>query len=727
MDFYPNSLQHLLAEMERIDLLIAALVAQARRLYTQDEQFRGLYIAEDEVDALLDNPLGRPRWCQDDERIKYIQTKLDHYAQQITIRKAESLRRGIDLRLSNIQQFFELDPFEIDALLICLAVELDLRYERLYAYLQDDVTKKRPSVDLVLNLLRRSAEDKIAVRRYFTGQAPLLRYQLLEPVEDPSQPRQSLLATFLAVDKRITSYLLGSDQPDDGIQSYLQGCVARKQIDPLLVDQKTRQQLVNYLQSCMASQTIMVHLRGPQGIGRQSTALMVCQDIGLGLLFADLSTFSCSGGDNCEEGFLRIQREAMLTQSAVYWNNFDHLLKPAQVDLRHKFMKCLANRPAVTFFGGTERWQPPSALQDGAYVRFKFNMPVDTDRQHLWQTALNSRLNVNIDVDLAALATKFKFTGGCILNAAATAHTIAIQRDPENPLITNDDLYEACRLHSNQKLATLARKISTLYQWNDIVLPADRMEQLRDICNHIKYRRQVYERWGFASKLALGKGLSVLFAGPSGTGKTMAAEIISGELGLELYKIDLSTVVSKYIGETEKNLSHIFSEAETSNAILLFDEADALFGKRSEVKDSHDRYANIEVGYLLQRMEEYEGIVILATNLRKNMDDAFVRRLHFTVEFPFPDQNDRRRIWEYIWPERTPRDMELDLDYMARRFELTGGNIRNIAVAAAFFAAADGGQINLDHLIRATKREYRKMGKIMAQGDFETIHHKPIN
>ena len=198
----------------------------------------------------------------------------------------------------------------------------------------------------------------------------------------------------------------------------------------------------------------------------------------------------------------------------------------------------------------------------------------------------------------------------------------------------------------------------------------------------------------------------------------MAAEIIAGELGLDLYKIDLSRVVSKYIGETEKNLARIFAEAETSNAILFFDEADALFGKRSEVRDAHDRYANIEIAYLLQKMDEYEGVVILATNLRKNMDDAFVRRVHFTVEFPFPAAEDRRRIWEKIWPAETPRSPELDLSIMAGRFELAGGSIRNIAVAAAFLAANDGQGIEMGHLLHATQREYQKMGKVVVDGEF---------
>jgi SpoVK/Ycf46/Vps4 family AAA+-type ATPase len=216
----------------------------------------------------------------------------------------------------------------------------------------------------------------------------------------------------------------------------------------------------------------------------------------------------------------------------------------------------------------------------------------------------------------------------------------------------------------------------------------------------------------------------MLFAGPSGTGKTMAAEIIANELKLDLYKIDLSSIVSKYIGETEKNLDRIFSEGRTSNAILFFDEADALFGKRSEVRDSHDRYANIEISYLLQKMDEYEGIVILATNLRKNMDEAFTRRMHYALEFPIPEAQDRLRIWQNIFPRETPVSGDADLNFMAHQFKITGGNIKNIALGSAFLAAADGGFITMHHLIRATKREYQKIGKLCTEGDFAPYFEK---
>jgi SpoVK/Ycf46/Vps4 family AAA+-type ATPase len=359
------------------------------------------------------------------------------------------------------------------------------------------------------------------------------------------------------------------------------------------------------------------------------------------------------------------------------------------------------------------------ALHGAAFVRIEFPRPTYAERLQLWTKALDGGIPPEAGVDLTAFANQFRFSGGQIRDAAASARNLARWRDPEHGRLTMADLYAACRLQSNRKLATLARKITPHYTWDDIILPRDRLQQLREICNYVKYRAVVYDEWGFDRKLSLGKGLNILFAGPSGTGKTMAAEIMAGELGLDLYKIDLAAVVSKYIGETEKNLARIFAEAETSNAILFFDEADALFGKRSEVRDSHDRYANIEIGYLLQRMEEYEGAVILATNLRKNMDDAFVRRMHFSVEFPFPSEQDRRRIWERVWPENSPRSRDLDLNFMARRFEMAGGNIRNIALAAAFLAAAGDGAITMAHLIHATRREYQKMGKVVTEGEFK--------
>jgi SpoVK/Ycf46/Vps4 family AAA+-type ATPase len=299
------------------------------------------------------------------------------------------------------------------------------------------------------------------------------------------------------------------------------------------------------------------------------------------------------------------------------------------------------------------------------------------------------------------------------------ARSLARWRDGNGQTpITSQDLFAACRAQSSGRLDTLAHKIRTTYTWDDIVLPTDQISQLREICIQVRHRRIVLERWGFDRHLAMGKGINVLFAGQSGTGKTMAAEIIAADLGLELYKIDLSSMVSKYIGETEKNLDRVFSAAREANAILFFDEADALFGKRSEVKDAHDRYANIEVGYLLQKMEEYDGVVILATNLRKNLDDAFVRRLHVAIDFPFPEEEDRLRIWRKVFPHEAPLADDVDLVFLARQFKLAGGNIRNIALLSAFLAAEDGASIGMSQLVRAIRREYQKLGKLVTGSEF---------
>jgi hypothetical protein len=465
------------------------------------------------------------------------------------------------------------------------------------------------------------------------------------------------------------------------------------------------------------SDGLILYFQGPYGVGRRSAAEALCRELGLGLLVIDGEALLGAQGLTFDDAVRLAEREAVLQGAALYWQGFDALLADDKRLLRTALFSRLEQGRRITFLAGTTAWEPTDELAKFLFVRVEFSRPSYSERLHHWKTALKD--SPTAEIDPGTLANKFRFSGGQITDAARTARNLACWRDPENGQVTMAELHEACRLHSSRKLSTLGRKIKPHHTWSDIVLPEDRLRQLQEICNSMKYRSVVYDQWGFDRKLSLGKGLNVLFAGPSGTGKTMAAGIMAGELGLDLYKIDLSTVVSKYIGETEKNLARIFAEAESSNAILFFDEADALFGKRSEVRDSHDRYANIEINYLLQKMEEHEGVAILATNFRKNMDDAFVRRMHFTVEFPFPNEADRRRIWERTWPAETPQSAELDFDFMARRFEIAGGNIRNIALAAAFLAASDGGVVNMTHLLHGTRREFQKMGKVVMQGEFE--------
>ncbi len=287
---------------------------------------------------------------------------------------------------------------------------------------------------------------------------------------------------------------------------------------------------------------------------------------------------------------------------------------------------------------------------------------------------------------------------------------------------TPAELDLGARQASSSRLGELAARLPPGFRWEDLVVPERQRELLQSISAYLRHRDRVLSDWGYDKAVAKTQGLKVLFAGESGTGKTMAAQVLAAELGLEIFRVDLATIVSKYIGETEKNLDRIFGAAEGSNAILFFDEADALFGKRSEVSDSHDRYANIEVAYLLQKMEGYAGAVILATNFRRNIDDAFVRRLDFVIDFPFPEADDRLRIWDLLLPDEAPLGPDIDLKFLSERFKLSGGAIRNCSLSAAFQAADDTGVIEMRHLIRAVAQEYGKQGRLTLEADFEHFH-----
>jgi SpoVK/Ycf46/Vps4 family AAA+-type ATPase len=379
----------------------------------------------------------------------------------------------------------------------------------------------------------------------------------------------------------------------------------------------------------------------------------------------------------------------------------------------------LANQSRVAVvLTGTISTAEVSPILGVPFCGFDIPHPSIEERSEVWSTLLAGEPGEESRRLIDGLASKFRFTPGQIQAAIGAASTREDLGSGGSPTVRIEDLHRSCREASNQRLLAYAQKIVLNYGWDDIALPPETSSQLREVCGLVRHRRMVYGRWGFESKFSVGNGVAVLFAGPSGTGKTMSAEIIAGDLKLDLYKLDLSCVVSKYVGETERNLDKIFDEAETSNSILFFDEADALFGKRSEVKDAHDRYANIEINYLLQKLDDYVGILILATNFKGNMDAAFTRRLNYIVDFPAPDAELRRQIWSKVFPPGVPIAPDVDFDFLAHKFEFNGGNIKNIAVNSAFLAVTDQGPIRMVHLIRATKREYQKLGRLCSKSEF---------
>ncbi|MGH8601465.1 MAG: ATP-binding protein, partial [Gammaproteobacteria bacterium] len=412
--------------------------------------------------------------------------------------------------------------------------------------------------------------------------------------------------------------------------------------------------------------------------------------------------------------------------------NLDTLLENSRSSSYGRLMSKLGADGSVTILTGENPWPKLSAN----IISVPFPIPDFGNRRNCWQNGLSRQAIQIEDCVLDALSERFRLAPHQIEEAIASAFNRARWRQVAQTGVESSkkrngrpfvaDLFHTAREQAGHDLAALTQKIEPKYTWNDIVLPEDTLNQLHEICQRVIHRHRVLGEWGFDRKLSLGKGVNALFAGPSGTGKTMAAEVIANELGLDLYKIDLSGVVSKYIGETEKNLDRIFTAAGNANAILLFDEADALFGKRSEVRDSHDRYSNIETCYLLQKMEQFDGIAILATNQRQNLDAAFTRRLAFTIHFPFPDEANRQQIWEGIWPVQAPVADDVDRESLASQFKLSGGNIKNIALAASFLAAEDGGPITMTHLLRATRREYQKMGKVLSEVELKSTDNKAV-
>ena len=726
MNLSNQSLDYTLALLARLDLLIRREVLKWRQQQPQlaDDEFRGLYISHEEIDGLLLQPDSSARLLTGAPGPSDLLSALDSALQaadaRIATLEADAHARGETLRLERLSELFGLSALERAVLVICLAAEISLKYERLYAYLQDDVTKKRPTVDLVMRLLCTTTAERVAARRCFEPEAPLVRWELISLHDDPNARRPVLVARYLKMDERIARYLLGDDEPDARLQPLVRS-LDGSQPSLLTPPVASRlQQWAGHWQAAWRDRPPVVLLHGRYGTGKVAAAHALASALRRPLFHLDALDMNAKGAP-LAQALKWAEREALLCEALLCWDGVDALLQPppgGENDHRH-FTQWLARSRVPAILLAHKGWEPASELERRPFLRIEMPEPTYAERRTVWQANLGGDGAQLDDVQLSALASRFRLTPGQIQNAVARARTLAWLRDPSNGHLTLADIDAACRSQAQHRLGGLARKLEPHYAWDDIVLPRLQLSTLRMICTMIRQRSTVYDDWGFERKLSMGKGVIALFAGPSGTGKTMAAEIIAHELGLDVYKIDLSGVVSKYIGETEKNLEKIFSEAQDSDAILFFDEADALFGKRSEVKDAHDRYANIETAYLLQRTEEYSGLVILASNIKKNMDEAFVRRLHFLVDFPFPEEAERLEIWKRTFPREAPLAADIDFDFLAHKFKITGGNIRNIILASAFLAAEERTPIGMRHLIRASSVEFQKMGKLVVEGDFE--------
>lgn len=724
---YDDGLAHVTDELAKLDLIIK------QRVYTFREELKTskhsgvnqhVFISHEEVDWLLEcDGLEVPENAQ----LSAIDEQIVLLDEQIAAAVGASVDKGIVLPLIQLARLFNLSTFELQALIICLAPELRRKYDRLYAYLQDDISRKKSSVDLVLDLLCRSDLERWQAQSLFTRSGVLLRTGLLQLTDDPQSPSGSSgLARFLSVDPRIVNFVLGHNVIDARLEGIVTLHVPERNFDEVAVEETTKQCVFGLVQRRFAAgfenkANLLVHLHGPYGVGKKELALGACGAMNCLLLRVDLEQLGYS--TSAPEESLRFAfREALLLQAPLYLEPIDVWLNDELKGLSPiKTLADLIDQYGwLTFVAGAKPWHPRGLFEHTVFKSVALPLPDVPLREKVWRRSLGACMPGVADKTIAQLARQFRLTPGQSRDAISAVSNDYDSMDSatDNRL---DHLLRACRQQSNQKLRELAVKIEPHYTWDDIVLPEEKTVLLQEICNQVRQQYKVFSLWGFDQKLAYGRGLSALFSGPPGTGKTLAAQVIAYDLSLDLYKIDLSSVVSKYIGETEKNLSRIFEEAETSNSVLFFDEADALFGKRTEVSDAHDRYANIEVSYLLQKMEEYNGIVILASNFRSNMDEAFVRRIRFIVEFPFPDETGRLQIWKCHFPAQAPVAQGINYPWLAKQFAIPGGNIKNIALNAAFLAAQSDRPIDMSHLIHSAKREYEKIGKLWNEGDIARL------
>lgn len=595
---------------------------------------------------------------------------------------------------------FGLSGFERDLLLLCAGVELDSSFASLLAQAQSGIPHPYPTFGLALAILENAHWSALSPA------SPLRRWRLIELDEG-----KSLTSSPIKIEESVLHYLAGVSHLDERLEGI---------VDPVEYDYEIFPSQKALAESIAASwqkratdhQLPAIELYGGDALSRRFIALTAARILGLNLHSIDASSIPADPGQFIS--LLRIwERDCALSGAA--------LLLECDSDLGDFARERQANR-LIDQVGSPLLISSERRRRDlqRAVISFEINKPSKDEQRALWARCMGSAALL-LDGELDAVISEFDLSSHAIRNAwgelvaknaPASAGSVKGENDRE---VLKREIWNACRSQVRPNMETLAERIEPVATWEDLVLPQLQRQILQDISSHVKNRARVYSDWGFERKLSLGLGISVLFSGASGTGKTMAAEVLANELGLDLYRIDLSSVVSKYIGETEKNLKKVFDAAEEGGSILLFDEADALFGKRSEVKDSHDRYANIEVSYLLQRMEAYRGLAILTTNMKGSLDPAFMRRIRFAVQFPFPDAAQRAQIWMRIFPTQAPKS-GLDMQKLAR-LNVAGGNIKNIALYSAFLAAEESEPIGMSHLLHAARVEYAKLEKPLTEAE----------
>lgn len=687
--------------VKQVEIMILCYISFTKKPNEVLDGFESIKIDKEQIKEIL-NHEENDDIRQKKERLREDFDKATFYIHQ---RAKSSISEGKNFAIDYISKIYNLSDLERFALILSLSPIIDSKYYKVFSYLQEDKNERILSYETALKIyfLTKDASD---IDNYY------------EIKEDLSYKMNTYCFNnnSLCVDDRLASFILSNalyNLSQRGIESYIP-----MNADELPVQEEIAQKISDVMKECESMQEgVFLHLSGCETIGKRTQVKRVAQITNMPAIIVDLSQIS--RGDNFDfyNSITTAGRETCIKEGFLCICNFDELLRDEEegekyirllLDLSQRYSK-------FTFILSNQEIKNRSVIRDRLWLEIPMPSLTKDESIHLWDLLLKE-INPDEDVKSFEMANKFSFTPGQIRGTIEECKKLAIWDQKEK--ITVKDICKCAYTQIVHNLEEKATLIYTKHNWSQLVLAKEQKEMLKNACDQIRYKHIVYDDWGFNKRINYGKGVSMLFAGPPGTGKTMAAQVVAEDLDIEIYKVDLSKIVSKYIGETEKNLDKLFSEAKKSNVILFFDETDALLGKRTEVKDSHDKNANLETSYLLQKMEEYDGITIMSTNYLENIDQAFFRRLSYVVHFPFPDVEARKEIWIKMFPQSTPLSDDIDFDYLASQFEISGGNIKNIAVTAAFLAAKQSGEIKMKHILKAVKYELTKQGKILLKEDF---------
>lgn len=609
----------------------------------------------------------------------------------------------VDFPLVSLARRFGTDLFEFCVIASLLLCELDSKYEKLYIYLQDDITKKTPTAQTFIRLFAEPMSAVTEYYHYFSDDGILKRFLC-------NVSGDGVGTAMLTLSHQTLDFLTEAGAGDN------KRFLFDDTLHPLYINGELADIIKNAAAVEAASRTTLICLTGKKGSGRRFLIKHAAKGL-LGSVYF-LGASELVDSDSPDALLRGTLCGCVLRGDMLCITDFEKLTVEENhtklSELTRTLARCRDHIGGTMFITSEEKWQDTGLPE--AFIKMDFEVP-ETDeasRLILWERFMESA-SLATELDPREMAAKFRFTPGQI--EAAVVRSRELARLTGKTVIDADLLHNSCYDQVVVGLNTLASPIKPAYSWDDLVLPEAEIKMLKDACAHVKYRHTVYTEWGFSKRASYGRGLSMLFSGPPGTGKTMAAQVVTNQLHMQMYKIQLSQIVSKYIGETEKNLRQVFTEAKNANCILFFDEMDALFGKRSEVKDSHDRHANIETAYLLQQMEEYDGVVLMATNLLQNIDEAFMRRINFVIAFPFPDVPTRKMLWKKLLDTKAPVSDDIDFGFLAESFKIAGGNIKNCVIHAAFLAAAERSEITMRHIVKSVVNEQRKNNVVVLRED----------